>query len=226
MRDEGLAAVHLGFHHGIGGVVLALSRAPALAGAGRPRAAGYLSAAARLRARERVAGRLERTALEAGHLDRMHLAGRPQAGALARLARLILAAAAVYSFWFRPPRQDNRRHGRSDGLPRLRQVGSGRQDLCAAADHGRQPRRWPADARLGRRRPRPDHRLHGPSGRSCTTWARMPAGSPLLDEALSLAERLAEDASTGRVDLADLGRRARKLLESSSRPPEGAALLA
>jgi hypothetical protein len=44
------------------------------------------------------------------------------------------------------------------------------------------------------------------------------AGSPLLDEALSLAERLAEDAASGRVDLADLGRRARKLLESSSQP--------
>ena len=44
------------------------------------------------------------------------------------------------------------------------------------------------------------------------------AASPLLDEALSLAERLAEDAASGRVDLTDLGRRARKLLESSSRP--------
>jgi hypothetical protein len=44
------------------------------------------------------------------------------------------------------------------------------------------------------------------------------AGSPLLDEALSLAERLAEDAASGRVDLADLGRRARKLLESSAKP--------
>ena len=52
-----------------------------------------------------------------------------------------------------------------------------------------------------------------------------PAGSPLLDEALSLAERLAEDAASGRVDLADLGRRARKLLESSSKPGESAALL-
>lgn len=47
-----------------------------------------------------------------------------------------------------------------------------------------------------------------------------PSGSPLLDEALSLAERLAEDAASGRVDLADLGRRARKLLESSAKPPE------
>ena len=50
------------------------------------------------------------------------------------------------------------------------------------------------------------------------------AGSALLDEALSLAERLAEDAASGRVDLADLGRRARKLLESSSKPGETAQL--
>jgi hypothetical protein len=49
-------------------------------------------------------------------------------------------------------------------------------------------------------------------------------GSPILDEALSLAERLAEDAASGRVDLADLGRRARKLLESSSKPGETSQL--
>jgi hypothetical protein len=49
-------------------------------------------------------------------------------------------------------------------------------------------------------------------------------GSPLLDEALALAERLAEDAASGRVDLADLGRRARKLLESSSKPAESSQL--
>jgi hypothetical protein len=49
-------------------------------------------------------------------------------------------------------------------------------------------------------------------------------GTPLLDEALSLAERLAADAASGRVDLADLGRRARKLLESSSRPSESTKL--
>ena len=50
------------------------------------------------------------------------------------------------------------------------------------------------------------------------------AGSPILDEALALAERLAQDAATGRVDLADLGRRARKLLESSSKPGDSAQL--
>ena len=50
------------------------------------------------------------------------------------------------------------------------------------------------------------------------------AGSPLLDEALALAERQAEDAASGRVDLADLGRRARKLLESSTTSGEASQL--
>ena len=50
------------------------------------------------------------------------------------------------------------------------------------------------------------------------------ANTAVLDDALELAERLAEDAASGRVDLADLGRRARKLLESSSKPGEGAQL--
>ena len=44
--------------------------------------------------------------------------------------------------------------------------------------------------------------------------------SPLLDDALDLAERLAAAAEEGRVDLGDLGRRARRLLEATARPPE------
>ena len=44
------------------------------------------------------------------------------------------------------------------------------------------------------------------------------AGSQLVDQALDLAERLAQQAETGRVDLADLGRRARKLLELTAKP--------
>jgi hypothetical protein len=44
--------------------------------------------------------------------------------------------------------------------------------------------------------------------------------SALLDEALALAERIAEDADKGRVDLSDLGRRARRLLESTAKPRE------
>lgn len=46
------------------------------------------------------------------------------------------------------------------------------------------------------------------------------AGSRLLDDALAFAERIAEDADKGRVDLGDLGRRARKLLEASAKPAD------
>jgi len=46
------------------------------------------------------------------------------------------------------------------------------------------------------------------------------ATSRLLDDALDLAERLAAAADAGRVDLGDLGRRARRLLESTARPAE------
>jgi hypothetical protein len=48
--------------------------------------------------------------------------------------------------------------------------------------------------------------------------------SPLLDEALDLAERLAEQTQAGRVDLGDLGRRARRLLEATSRPTDQSKL--
>lgn len=39
---------------------------------------------------------------------------------------------------------------------------------------------------------------------------------PLLDDALDLAERLAKAVEDGRVDLGDLGRRARRLLDAST----------
>jgi hypothetical protein len=44
------------------------------------------------------------------------------------------------------------------------------------------------------------------------------AATPLLDEAIDLAERLASAAEEGRVDLGDLGRRARRLLEKTAAP--------
>jgi hypothetical protein len=40
--------------------------------------------------------------------------------------------------------------------------------------------------------------------------------APLLDEALDLAERLAAASAAGRVDLSDLGRRARRLLDATT----------
>ena len=46
------------------------------------------------------------------------------------------------------------------------------------------------------------------------------AATPLVDEAVSLAERIVQDADRGRVDLGDLGRRARRLLEATARPSE------
>jgi hypothetical protein len=43
--------------------------------------------------------------------------------------------------------------------------------------------------------------------------------APLIDDALDLAERLAAAAEAGRVDLGDLGRRARRLLDATTTPP-------
>jgi hypothetical protein len=49
-------------------------------------------------------------------------------------------------------------------------------------------------------------------------------GTPLLDQALDLAERVAEQTQQGRVDVNDLGRRARRLLEATAKPNEGEKL--
>ncbi|HWH05089.1 MAG TPA: hypothetical protein VNT23_01475 [Gaiellaceae bacterium] len=40
--------------------------------------------------------------------------------------------------------------------------------------------------------------------------------APLVSDALALAERIVEDAERGRVDLGELARRARRLLEAST----------
>jgi hypothetical protein len=45
------------------------------------------------------------------------------------------------------------------------------------------------------------------------------APAPIVDEALDLAERLVAAADAGRVDLGDLGRRARHLLAATTAPP-------
>jgi hypothetical protein len=46
------------------------------------------------------------------------------------------------------------------------------------------------------------------------------ATSAVLDDALDLAERLATAVEQGRVDLGDLGRRARRVLEKTTKPTE------
>ncbi len=50
------------------------------------------------------------------------------------------------------------------------------------------------------------------------------ASSLVLDDALDLAERLATAVEEGRVDLGDLGRRARRVLEKTARPPDAEQL--
>src|SRR5262245_34844527 len=50
------------------------------------------------------------------------------------------------------------------------------------------------------------------------------AGTAVLDDAIDLAERLASAVDEGRVDLGDLGRRARRLLEASARPTDAEKL--
>jgi hypothetical protein len=45
--------------------------------------------------------------------------------------------------------------------------------------------------------------------------------SPVIDDALDLAERLVAAADAGRVDLSDLGRRARHLLAATTGAPGG-----
>jgi len=46
----------------------------------------------------------------------------------------------------------------------------------------------------------------------------------VLDDALDLAERLANAVEEGRVDLGDLGRRARRVLEKTTRQADGEQL--
>ena len=73
-----------------------------------------------------------------------------------------------------------------------------------------------ADARVGREASPSRSSPRAPSGRSSPRWARTHgASSAILDDALALAERLAEAADQGKVDLGDLGRRAHRLLEKT-----------
>jgi hypothetical protein len=50
------------------------------------------------------------------------------------------------------------------------------------------------------------------------------ATSAVLDEALDLAERITKAVDEGPLDLRDLGRRARRVLEKTARPPEAEQL--
>ena len=104
VRDEGLAAVHLGFHHGMGGVELALS-ALLLS---RPRAGralrGYLSLMLAYGLANALQDGWNEQLWKRGTVDQ-HIDSvlRPELS-LGWLV-IVVGAAAIYAFWFRPSRQ-------------------------------------------------------------------------------------------------------------------------
>ncbi len=53
---------------------------------------------------------------------------------------------------------------------------------------------------------------------------RAALATPIVDEALSLAQRIVTDTEKGRVDLNELGRRARHLLEQTAAPADAEKL--
>jgi hypothetical protein len=103
VRDEGLAAVHLGFHHGTAGVLLALA-ALALSRAARTRAlAAYLSLMLAYGIGNAVQDAWNEQLWKRGSVD-YHIESvlRPELS-IGWLA-IVVGAIATYSLWFRPVR--------------------------------------------------------------------------------------------------------------------------
>lgn len=103
MRDPGLAAVHLGFHHGTGGVLLSLtalllSRIPA----GRA-LRGYLSLMLVYGLANALQDSWNEQLWKRGTVD-THLSSVLRPDLTWRWLVIVLAAAAVYALWFRPAR--------------------------------------------------------------------------------------------------------------------------
>jgi hypothetical protein len=80
--------------------------------------------------------------------------------------------------------------------------------------HGRRTRVWVEGLPEGIVASRTERTILSEMGQDAS------AMSPVLDDALDLAERLATAVEQGRVDLGDLGRRARRVLERTARPAE------
>ena len=79
--------------------------------------------------------------------------------------------------------------------------------------HGRRTRVWVEGVPDGIVASRTERTILSEMGQDSDT-------SSVLDEALDLAERLATAVEEGRVDLGDLGRRARRVLEKTTGQPE------
>ena len=104
------------------------------------------------------------------------------------------------------------KYARADKIYALEPLGEGERG------HGRRTRVWIEGV--------PDPIIASRTERTILLEMGQPeaARSQILDQALDLAERLAEQTQAGRVDLADLSRRARRLLEATARPDEAARL--
>jgi hypothetical protein len=99
------------------------------------------------------------------------------------------------------------KYGRADKIYALEPLGEGERG------HGRRTKVWIEGV--------PDPIIASRTERTILhDMGQDAAGSPIVDQALDLAERLAEQTQKGRVDLNDLGRRARLLLEATSAPDE------
>jgi hypothetical protein len=104
VRDEGLAAVHLGFHHGTGGVLLAatalvLSRVPA----GRALRA-YLSLLLSYGLANALQDGWNEQFWKRGWVD-THIASVLRPELTWEWSAIVAGAVAVYALWFRPARQ-------------------------------------------------------------------------------------------------------------------------
>ena len=103
-RDPGVAAVHLGFHHGIGGVLLALA-ALALSRVPASRAlAGYLSLMLSYGLANAVQDGWNEQLWKRGTVD-TEIASVLRPELSWEWLAIVAAAAAIYALWFRPGRQ-------------------------------------------------------------------------------------------------------------------------
>jgi hypothetical protein len=100
------------------------------------------------------------------------------------------------------------KYARADRIYALEPLGEGERG------HGRRTRVWVEGVPDPIVASRTERTILHDMGQEAAT------NSVVLDEAIELAERIAEQAQAGRVDLTDLGRRARRILEATARPDE------
>lgn len=101
VRDEGLAAVHLGFHHGTAGVLLALA-ALALSRVARTRAlAAYLSLVLAYGLGNAFQDGWNEQLWKRGSVD-YHIESVLRPELSVGWLTIVAGAAAIYAFWFRP----------------------------------------------------------------------------------------------------------------------------